>query len=115
MATMGMALAVLDHAETYSDVDGWHAVSDFWSAAEILDELQSLETATGEPLLIDAAAIAPSSPTRGLRARGTERAAPPASGRGLPPRSGEAYSFLPTLQGPRPWLSTLSVIPSSAR
>lgn len=58
MATMGMALAVLDHAETYSDVEGWHAVSDFWTADDILHELHDLETTTGLPLLIDAAAIA---------------------------------------------------------
>ena len=58
MADMGMALAVLDHAATYNDVGGWHTVTDFWSAEDILAELQTLETKTGRALSLDTAASA---------------------------------------------------------
>ena len=58
MADIGMAKAVLDHAETHSDRGGWHTVSDFWSTEDILAELQSAEVATGQVISLDTAAIA---------------------------------------------------------
>ena len=58
MADMGMAMAVLDHAETYSDISGWYTVRDFWTAEEILTELQSAELASGRAMTLDVAAIA---------------------------------------------------------
>ncbi len=56
MATLSMALSVLEHAENYSQVGRWYAIADFWSAEEILEELNSFEE-THTPFLLDAGAI----------------------------------------------------------
>ena len=57
MATLSMALSVLEHAENYSQVGRWYAITDFWSAEEILEELNSCEETCHVPFLLDANAI----------------------------------------------------------
>ena len=57
MATLSMAFSVLEHAELYSDVGRWHAIADFWTAEEILEELNSFEETYHAPFQLDAGAI----------------------------------------------------------
>ncbi len=57
MATLGMAFSVLEHAEQFSEVGRWHAISDFWTADEILEELTSFEETYHVPFRLDSAAI----------------------------------------------------------
>ncbi|MGI8841395.1 MAG: hypothetical protein ACR2F8_11540 [Caulobacteraceae bacterium] len=57
MATLGMAFSVLEHAEQFSAVGRWHAIADFWTAEEILEELTSFEETHRAPFLLDVAAI----------------------------------------------------------
>lgn len=57
MATLGMAFSVLEHAEQYSDIGRWHAIADFWTAEEVLEELTSFEETCHTPFLLDAGAI----------------------------------------------------------
>lgn len=57
MATLGMAFSVLEHAEHYSGIGLWHAITDSWTAEEILEELNGVEEACQKPFLLDVAAI----------------------------------------------------------
>ena len=57
MATLSMAFSVLEHAEQFSEIGRWHAIADFWTAEEILEELTSFEETYHTPFLLDAAAI----------------------------------------------------------
>ena len=57
MATLSMAFSVLEHAEHFSEVGRWHAIADFWTAEEVLEELTSFEETYHAPFLLDAAAI----------------------------------------------------------
>ena len=47
MATLGMAFSVLEHAEQFSAIGRWHAIADFWTAEEILEELKSVASVHG--------------------------------------------------------------------
>ena len=57
MATLGMAFSVLEHAEQFSAIGRWHAIADFWTAEEILEQLNSVEEQTLTPFRLDAGAI----------------------------------------------------------
>ena len=57
MATLGMAFSVLEHAEQFSAIGRWHAIADFWTAEEILEELNSVEETSHTPFRLDAGAI----------------------------------------------------------
>ena len=58
MASLVMAKAVLDHAETYCDTDRWYLITDFWSVEEILEELNIFEETNESIFLLDTGAIA---------------------------------------------------------
>jgi hypothetical protein len=57
VATLGMAFSVLEHAEHYSEVGRWRAITDCWTAEEILEELNGVEEACQKPFLLDVGAI----------------------------------------------------------
>ena len=57
MATLSMAFSVLEHAEQFSEIGRWHAIADFWTAEEILEELNSFEETYRTPFQLDAGAI----------------------------------------------------------
>lgn len=57
MATMAMAQAVLEHANTYYDVGVWYVVAECWDAWAILEELDRHELAAGQAFELELGAI----------------------------------------------------------
>lgn len=48
MATMAMAQAVLEHANTFYEVGAWYVVAECWDAWAILEELDGHELETSQ-------------------------------------------------------------------
>lgn len=57
MATIAMAQAVLEHANTYYDVGQWYVVAECWDAWAVLEELERREVEARQPFELDDAAI----------------------------------------------------------
>jgi hypothetical protein len=58
MASMAMAEAVLEHANTFYDIDSWYVVAECWDAWSVLEALDQHEEKTQAPFHLDTAAIA---------------------------------------------------------
>lgn len=56
MASMAMAQAVLEHAETYYN-DGWYVVAECWDLWAVEEELDRQEELTGARFELEASAI----------------------------------------------------------
>jgi hypothetical protein len=57
MATMAMAMGVLEHANQYYDLGGWYVIAECWDAWAVLEELDRQEAATNRPFELEAGAI----------------------------------------------------------
>lgn len=57
MATMAMAQAVLEHANTFYEVGGWYVVAECWDAWAILEELDRQEGVSHQAFELDTGAI----------------------------------------------------------
>lgn len=57
MATMAMAQAVLEHANTYYEVGAWYVVAECWDAWAILEELDRHELQTSQTFDFDVSTI----------------------------------------------------------